>query len=204
MKVHLIIAHPENNSFNHALHQTAVQTFEANEISIGESDLYHINFSAVAGKKDSPNFPVDGTFQLAAAQRWAIENDDFETSIKIEQSKLDSADVLILQFPLWWWSFPAILKGWIDRVLTSGFAYGEKSRLGKKKVMYSITTGGAENEDERDYYKRKIDGLYHDVFGFIGWECLPPFIAHGVQRETEKVRETMLLNYRQHLIKNLL
>ncbi|WP_432476844.1 NAD(P)H-dependent oxidoreductase [Nocardioides sp. GXQ0305] len=40
-----------------------------------------------------------------------------------EQEKLGAADLLVLQFPLWWYGVPAILKGWIDRVFESGFAY---------------------------------------------------------------------------------
>ncbi len=108
---------------------------------------------------------------------------------------------MILQFPLWWWSFPAILKGWIDRTFTSGFAYGKDAKLLPKKVMYSITTGGANNAEELAYYKKKIDGLYQDIFGFIDWEIIPPFIAHGVQQKSEGERANLLTQYRQHLNK---
>ncbi len=121
--------------------------------------------------------------------------------ISQEQDKLVSSDLLIFQFPLWWWSFPSILKGWIDRVLSSGFAYGNNATLKPKKIMYSITTGGANSKEEWEYYQSKIDGLYQDIFGFIGWEVLPAFIAHGVQQKTDDERKQILKNYKEHLVK---
>lgn len=129
---------------------------------------------------------------MAKAQRWAQRNNAHEVSIKEEQKKLESSDILLLQFPLWWWSFPAILKSWIDRVLTSGFAYGSKATLPPRKVMYSITTSGANNQEELKYYQNKVDVMYQDILGFIGWETISPFIAHGVQHKTETERKKII------------
>lgn len=203
MKVHLVVAHPEQNSFNLALHKIAVDTFKKENYQIKVSDLYKQKFDPVAGKSDTTSFPCDEYFQLAKAQRLALANNTFISSIADEQNKLTSAELLIFQFPLWWWSFPSILKGWIDRVLSSGFAYGEDATLKPKKVMYSITTGAVNSEEEIAYYQSKVDGLYHDIFGFMGWEILPAFIAHGVQQKTQKEREQILASYREHLLENV-
>lgn len=200
MKVHLVVAHPEKKSFNFALHQTAINSLESEGITINVTDLYTDNFNPVAGHDDVNNFPEEDYFSLAKAQRWAQKNNTFVESIKEEQGKLVSSDLLILQFPLWWWSFPAVLKGWIDRVLTSGFAYGKGSTLTPRKVMYSITTGGANNNEELEYYQNKINGLYQDIFGFIGWEIVPAFIAHGVQQKKDSERAGILEKYKEHLI----
>ena len=199
MKAHLLIAHPEKTSFNFALHEMAVEVLTANGVNLTISDLYAESFTASASQSDVKGFPENESFNLAKAQRWGIEKDAFVADIKTEQDKLMSSDIVIMQFPLWWWSFPAILKGWVDRVLSSGFAYGNGATLMPKKVMYSITTGGASNEEELSYYKNKIDGLYQDVFGFIGWEVIPPFIAHGVQQITQQERFQILNDYREHL-----
>ena len=133
MKVHLVVAHPEQGSFNFALHQTAINVFKNENFKLEISDLYKQNFNPVAGKKDTANYPVGEFFQLAKAQRLALSNNSFESSISKEQEKLISSELLIFQFPLWWWSFPSILKGWIDRVLSSGFAYGKDATLKPKK-----------------------------------------------------------------------
>ncbi len=201
MKVHLVVAHPEQGSFNFALHNTAIKVLKNENFKLNISDLYEQNFNPVAGKDDTTNFPTEDFFQLAKAQRLVLSNNSFATSISQEQEKLASSDLLIFQFPLWWWSFPSILKGWIDRVLSSGFAYGNNATLKPKKIMYSITTGGANSTEELEYYKSKIDGLYQDIFGFIGWEVLPAFIAHGVQQKTVQERALLLKSYKEHLIK---
>ena len=203
VKVHLVVAHPEQGSFNFALHQTAINVFKNENFKLEISDLYKQNFNPVAGKKDTANYPVGEFFQLAKAQRLALSNNSFESSISKEQEKLISSGLLIFQFPLWWWSFPSILKGWIDRVLSSGFAYGKDATLKPKKVMYSITTGGANSEEELEYYQNKIQGLYQDIFGFMGWEVLPPFVAHGVQQKTDNERSLLLKSYKEHLVKNV-
>jgi NAD(P)H dehydrogenase (quinone) len=200
MNVHLVVAHPEKTSFNLALHQIAINTFKKKDINTSVTNLYSEKFTANAGHADVFNFPKEESYNLAKAQRWAQKNKSFSEDIKTEQQKLLLSDLLILQFPLWWWSYPAILKGWIDRVLSSGFAYGEGAELGRKKVMYSITTGGANNQEELDYYQQKIEGLYQDVFGFIGWQIMPAFIAHGVQQKTQQQRTNILNNYEKHLL----
>ena len=69
--------------------------------------------------------------------------------------------------------------------------------------MYSITTGGASNNEELEYYKNKIDGLYRDVFGFIDWEIIPAFIAHGVQQKNDADRAGILEKYSKHLARHV-
>lgn len=204
MEVHLVVAHPEQNSFNYALHKIALDTFRKEQYKVNVSDLYTQNFNPVAGKGDTTSYPCGESFQLAKAQRLALANNTFIKTIADEQNKLLSSDLLVFQFPLWWWSFPSILKGWIDRVLSSGFAYGKDAKLKPKKVMYSITTGGANSKEEFAYYQSKIDGLYQDIFGFMGWEILPAFIAHGVQQKTDEERHQILASYQEHLLKKVL
>lgn len=203
MQVYLVKAHPEPNSFNSAMHQQAKAVLNEKSINYFESDLYSMGFNPVAGYGDVESFPKDEYFHLIKAQRWALDNQTFSNEILAEQEKLQASDLLILQFPLWWWSFPAILKGWIDRVLSSGFAYGNGAVLKPKKVMYSLTTGGASNVEEKAYYQNKINVLYEDVFGYMGWEILPPFIAHGVQSISQQERAQLLADYNDYLLQVL-
>lgn len=71
---------------------------------------------------------------------------DFNIDVAAEQQALLNADVVVLQFPIFWYSSPAILKKWLDDVWTYGFAYGEGGdKLKGKKLLVSVTTGGVED-----------------------------------------------------------
>ena len=67
---------------------------------------------------------------------------DFKIDVKKEQEKLVKADVIILQFPMFWYNCPALLRQWFEDVLTYGFAYGSKGKaLQNKRFILSFTTG---------------------------------------------------------------
>ena len=107
---------------------------------------------------------------------------------------------MVLQFPLWWWGPPAILKGWLDRVLVSGFAigvpkpgtrqwlrYGE-GRLAGRRGLVAVTTGGREAQFGRRGINGPIEDLLfpltHGVFHYIGMSPLAPFVAFQTTRAT--------------------
>ncbi len=125
----------------------------------------------------------------------AFENGWQSVDIAGEQDKLRWADTLILQFPLWWFSMPAILKGWIDRVYACGFAYGVgehsdshwgdrygEGRMQGKRAMLVVTAGGWESH----YAARGINGpmddllfpIHHGILHYPGFEVLPPFVVY--------------------------
>ncbi|EGU35938.1 NAD(P)H dehydrogenase (quinone) [Vibrio ichthyoenteri ATCC 700023] len=67
---------------------------------------------------------------------------DFAGDIATEQQRLLAADLVIVQFPLYWSTFPSVMKEWIDQVFTYGFAFGpDGSQLKGKKLLFSITAG---------------------------------------------------------------
>ena len=81
--------------------------------------------------------PEGEKFNWPAEVSKALDENRLAEDIKEEQDKLRSADLLILQFPLYWMGFPAILKGWIDRIFSHGFAFEVPNGLfdnGKLKV----------------------------------------------------------------------
>jgi putative NADPH-quinone reductase len=93
------------------------------------------------GERANPEFLSIATEQAKALQTGALAPD-----IVAEQQKLARADLLILQFPIWWFGMPAIMKGWADRVFARGFAYiaGHKYDTGLftgKTAMVAATTG---------------------------------------------------------------
>lgn len=119
-----------------------------------------------------------------------------------EQEKLLWADTVILQFPLWWYGMPAILKGWVDRVFSCGFAYGVGEyndkhfgdRYGEgvfkgKRAMLVVTSGGS----EENYSARGICGpiedllfpINHGMLFYTGFDVLPPYVTWGAHRMNE-------------------
>lgn len=100
---------------------------------------------------------------------------DFNINVAAEQQALEKADVVVFQFPLFWYNVPAILKKWLDDVWTYGFAYGEGGdKLKGKKLLVSLTTGGVE-EVYSDEVMGKIEDLMKPVQSsatYAGFEWL--------------------------------
>ena len=101
-----------------------------------------------------------------------------------EQQLLIESDVIIFQFPIYWFSSPAILKEWMDRVLSGGFAYGASNQLVDKELMLCVTTGGTEDSyQEGGRHGAPLD-VYLQPFKQTGLFCkmklLPDFIIQGV------------------------
>ncbi|GAA78249.1 NAD(P)H-dependent oxidoreductase [Pseudoalteromonas sp. BSi20495] len=90
---------------------------------------------------------------------------NYEFDIAAEQERLKKVDVIVLQFPMYWYGLPALMKKWLDDVFAHGFAYGSTgSHLQGKKLILSFTSGGPE-EDYR----------YDGEQGYPVNDFLPPF-----------------------------
>src|SRR5438445_11813196 len=124
MKVLLVFAHPESQSLSGALRDVAVKELEAQGHEVRVSDLYSDGWKSEVDRADFPSLEPDARFIPVAASKKGFEANTLTGDVKAEIEKLLWADTLILQFPLWWFAMPAILKGWVDRVFAYGFAYG--------------------------------------------------------------------------------
>jgi len=202
MKVLLVFAHPEPRSLNGALRDVAVKELEAQGHEVRVSDLYADAWKSEVDRADFPPLAPDARLKPATASGEALAANALTKDVRAEQEKLLWADALILQFPLWWYSMPAILKGWVDRVYAYGFAYGvgEHSdkhwgdRFGEgifagRRAMVLVTTGGW----EQHYAPRGINGpiddllfpINHGILYYPGYDVLPPFVAYRVDRLDE-------------------
>lgn len=201
MHVLTVLAHPEPRSFNAAMHRTAVETLEALGHTVDVSDLYAMGFNPVAGWHDFPQADTGDALQYQREQKEASNRQVFAADIALEHEKLTRADLVIFQFPVWWRSSPAILKGWFDRVLSVGFAYGagrvySTGGLQGKRALLSVTFGGPTTSDEAsDVLFQVQDG----VLAFVGFEVLPPFVVGGPRQLTLEAREAELQRYSQVL-----
>ncbi|MGN6528830.1 MAG: NAD(P)H-dependent oxidoreductase [Burkholderiaceae bacterium] len=199
MNVLLVHAHPEPRSLNGALRDFTVRRLEAAGHEVEVSDLYAMNWKAVVDAADSLDPPAGPRFDPAEDSRRAYERGRQSPDIAAEQDKLRRADALILQFPLWWFSMPAILKGWVDRVYAYGFGYGVgehsdrrwgdrygQGTLAGKRAMLVVTAGGWKSH----YGPRGINGpiddllfpIQHGILYYPGFDVLPPFLAFRTGR----------------------
>lgn len=199
MKVLLVFAHPEPRSLGGALRNVAVRELTAEGHEVQVSDLYAMRWKSEVDRADFPTLAADARLKVAGASGEAFKAVALTEDVRAEQEKLKWADALILQFPLWWYSMPAILKGWVDRVYAYGSAYGvgEHSdshwgdRFGEglftgKRAMLIVTTGGWKEH----YSSRGINGpiddllfpINHGVLYYPGFDVLPPFVAYRVDR----------------------
>lgn len=199
VNTYVVTAHPERMSFNFALADAAEDLFRTAGFDVRRTDLYQDGFSPVAGQGDFVGFPQTEPLRLQDAQRDASKYGGFVPPLAAQQEAVRWAELLFLQFPLWWGTYPAMLKGWIERVLSYGFAYGRTRTLPPKEVVLSVTTGSADSGTEAEEYRERLDKMADDVFGYMGWTVHAPILTHGPHRCTPEQRQQMLATYPDRL-----
>lgn len=180
---------------NGALRDEGMKTLAGLGHQTRESDLYAMGWNPLVTRDD---VRVDGERLIVGAeQERAYRSGLLSEDIRAEHEKIAWADVLIFQFPMWWFGPPAIMKGWFDRVLVQGFAFGIKGQDGRtlrygegglagKRAMV-ITSVGAR---ESSFGPRGIHGYVDDVlfpvlhgtFFYTGMAALPPLVLYGADR----------------------
>lgn len=158
----IIIAHPRKESLNYRIKDKLKESLEKHGHTVKVRDLYKINFR-----------PVLGFEEIKYTKESKVCPD-----IAVEQSYIEWANKLTIIYPLWWNAFPAILKGYIDRVFTNGFAFeitekGPKGLLKNKKVNL-ITSAGMDEESLKKSNVFESLKVTQDigVFEFCGMEVI--------------------------------
>jgi NAD(P)H dehydrogenase (quinone) len=208
MNVLIVYAHPEPKSFNAALRDAAVSRLQQLGHRVQVSDLYAANFNPAAGPGDYVERANPDQYEYRAEMKHALKGTGYVSEIESEQEKLRWCNALILQFPMWWFGLPAILKGWVDRVMTYGFAYapGQKFEAGLlkgRRALVSVTTGAhahvlAPDSMDGDIH-RLLWSVQNGVLRYVGFDVLPPFIAHGIGLIDETARGKILADYQARL-----
>ncbi|GAA1673026.1 NAD(P)H-dependent oxidoreductase [Kribbella yunnanensis] len=216
MKTLIVHAHPEPKSLNSSLKDLAVATLENAGHDVLVSDLYAMNWKATVDAADfGPS--AASPLQIARDSGRAFDAGTLTPDVRAEQEKLLWADTIIFQFPLWWYTMPAILKGWVDRVFTYHFAYGVgehsdtkygerfgEGTLAGRRALLSVTAGGPESH----YAARGINGpiddllypIQHGILYYPGLEVLPPFVRFGTDRMTDADYPEVAKAWRQRLL----
>lgn len=186
----------------------AVETLRQAGHEVLVSDLYAQNFNPVASAADFGSRARGDYLVYAMEQRHASGNGTLAPDITAELDKLLWADLLILNFPMFWTSVPAILKGWIDRVLVSGVCYGgrrfyDRGGLKGKRAALSFTIGGQRHMFAANGIHGPIEPYLQPIergtLAYVGVSVLPAFTAWHVPYVTDHARHAMLDDYRDWL-----
>jgi len=209
MQVLLVYAHPEPRSFNGALKDLAVATLTEAGHRVVVSDLYAQGFNPVAGPADFRARADAAVLDIGTEQAHAARTGGFAADVQAEMDKLLAADLLLLQFPFWWYSVPAILKGWIDRVFAYGVAYDfgrtwDRGVFTGRRALLSLTTSAPPTSSLQDGrngdLERTLWPLHAGTLALCGYSVLPPFVSHAVRWVDAPRRQQILADYRQRLL----
>ncbi|XP_066435031.1 ribosyldihydronicotinamide dehydrogenase [quinone] [Eleutherodactylus coqui] len=208
----IVYAHQEPKSMNGSLKNIAVDVLSEMGCSVTVSDLYAMKFNAAATRNDitgdlcNPQHFSYGMETMEAFKKGCLCED-----ILKEQKKIQEADLVIFQFPLYWFSFPAIMKGWIDRCFVQGFAFDiprcyDTGLLGGKRALLSFTTGGTEDmfskEGKSGDIRYLLWPIQHGIMHFCGFQVLAPQISYAPEYVSEDRRKEML-NKWAHRLENI-
>ena len=210
MNTLIVFAHPEAQSFCATMKNTAADVLkEQGKVEI--SDLYAMRFKAVADESDFLERENKDYFNYALEQRAAQKNGTLSPDIVAELEKIERADFLLFIFPLYWYSVPAILKGYFDRVFVSGKAYGgkriyQKGGFSGKRASLAFSLGGHQGLFGQNGIHGELETLLKPILqgtlGYVGLDVLKPFVAYHVPYIKESARHAILDNFERYL-KNL-
>jgi NAD(P)H dehydrogenase (quinone) len=189
MHVLIVLAHPEPSSFNAQMAALAAETLRDQGHTTEVSDLYAARFDPLEGPRHYAQRASTERFDAQDEQRNASDKRTLPPETRAEIEKLQRADLLILQYPMWWFTVPAMLKGWFDRVLVYGETYTSRMRydMGRfrgRRAMLSVTLGGPEPTFAYNGRNGDIDLLLWPMamsLYFVGYTVLPHFTAFGIE-----------------------
>ncbi|MEX2647907.1 MAG: NAD(P)H oxidoreductase [Alphaproteobacteria bacterium] len=165
MNVLVVLAHPRRESLTGAV----ADTFAAGLAEAGHrselADLHAEGFDPCMTPADEPD--------------WDDGDKRYSVAVLAEQERIARNDAVALVFPVWWWSVPALLKGWIDRVWNNGWAYGKRNLAGKKGVLIGVAAGSVESYARRRYDEAVRIQLDVGVLEFCGLESGGTHILFG-------------------------
>ena len=205
MKALIILSHPEPQSFTAALARMAKSVLEARQIDVRLIDLHVDGFNPVSGRSNFTTVYDTDYFKPQAEERHASQVGGFSEDLRRYQDAILNVDIVLLCFPLWWGGFPAMLKGWIDRVYASGVSYGggrafATGVMAGKRLLLVLTTGAEAFSNENFGPLDQVLYPIHRCFAeFVGYSVLPDFVVHAPARISNSARQSELSRLQTHL-----
>jgi NAD(P)H dehydrogenase (quinone) len=189
MNILIVVAHPDPKSFNVALALAARETLQSQGHHVRSSDLYAKDFAPDEHARHYSHRQNRLRFDALAEQRFSAEHDALPEDVAREVEDVLWAELLVLQFPLWWFGMPAILKGWMDRVFVYGKLYSGSRRLHSgvcrgKRAMLSVTAGASMEACSHNGQEGDTGLILWPInysLHYLGFTALAPIILTGVR-----------------------
>jgi len=157
----IVVSHPDPQSLTHAVARSFAE-------GVAQSGEHTTEIADIAAEGFQP------AFNQADREAYFLQK-PLPLEILREQERVDRADALVLVYPVYWWSFPGQLKGWIDRVFANGWAYDEApdGTLGKRLGRLAVHLIGIGGADGGTYSRHGYDQamrtqIDHGIFDFCG------------------------------------
>jgi NAD(P)H dehydrogenase (quinone) len=154
VKVLVVFDHPRRQSYCGAV----LDSFLAGLAEAGHeaevADLYREGFDPRMPEADEPD--------------WNDPDKRYSDRVLAEQSRIARNEALAFVFPVWWWSFPAMLKGWIDRVWNNGWAYGARKLGHRRALLIGTASGSAADYRRRGYDQAMTTQLLVGIMNYCG------------------------------------
>jgi NAD(P)H dehydrogenase (quinone) len=167
-----------------------------------------MQFNPVSGPHNFLTLKNPDYFKQQLEETHATETYGFADDLEREMTKLEWCDLMIWQFPLWWFGLPGMLKGWVDRVFAMGRTYGGERLYANgvfkgKRAMLSLTTGGPVPAYAKGGFNGDIGAIlrpiHRGMLQFVGFEVLAPQIVYGPVRLDQAQRAELLAAYAARL-----
>ncbi len=189
MSISVILAHPDAHSFNHAIARAAAARIEANGHRVCFHDLYQEQFDPLLF---GPEIPKVASLPTAIAHHC---------------EEIATAQGIVIVHPNWWGQPPAILKGWVDRVIRPGVAYeflegdsgeGVPRGLLKARAAIVFNTSNTEAQRERAVFGDPLETIWKNcIFGLCGVADFQRRMFTVVVTSTDRQRQAWLDEVRQ-------
>jgi len=191
MLISVILAHPDPASFNHAIAKTAVEALKKNGHTVFFHDLYQEEFDPLLPAKE------------------LLKDAVLPPDIKQHCKEIAAVDSIIIVHPNWWGQPPAVLKGWVDRVIRPGVAYeflegdsgeGVPGGLLKAQAALIFNTSNTQTQREKDVFGDPLETIWKNcIFGLCGITDFHRRMFNVVVTSTDKQRKNWLDSVRKDI-----
>jgi NAD(P)H dehydrogenase (quinone) len=177
----IVTAHPDPTSLTAGIARRLLEALEPGEAAV--ADLAAEGFDPRFGIADRACYRGDG---------------ETPADVVREQVRLDAVDHLVLVFPVYWWSMPALLKGWIDRVFINGWAFsidesGTSRDLGRLTVHLVAVAGDAAGTYERHGYEQALrTQIEHGIVDYVGARRGSVAFVHESEQDDADARQALV------------
>jgi len=211
-KAFVIFAHPNIKSYCGAFRDLTIRKMTEKNYTILQSDLYQMKFNPVLHLGDVNIQKPSSDIHLTEELKKSYEKHKLDPDVEAELEKIFAANYIFFVAPMWFGSFPAILKGWLERVLVRGAVSDLPDNIFKggylkgKKCIIVTTTG-----HPIEYYSHSgpkaggqtiQENYWHIIeqsFAFCGMETLPLFVGYAMDSVDDEMRKKTLDDYEQTL-----